>query len=102
MQRNRNVEPHIVHSSVKGGRKALDNGMVTAAPRIYVENHHANLVIRLKFPTLYYSKTQTQRFFIYTRKYDIASDVVLLCHKQLFLIGTDTYKQVLEFYCPQR
>ncbi|WP_294619066.1 hypothetical protein [uncultured Bacteroides sp.] len=57
------MEPHIIHSSVKGGRKALDNGMVTAAPRIYVENHHANLVIRLKFPTLYYSKIQTQRFF---------------------------------------
>ena len=42
------MELHIVHSSVKGGRKALDNGMVTAAPRIYVENHHANLVISFK------------------------------------------------------
>lgn len=40
------VEPHIVHSSVKGGRKALDNGMMTAAPRIHMENHHANLVIK--------------------------------------------------------
>ncbi|WP_289826175.1 hypothetical protein [Leyella lascolaii] len=51
------MELHIVHSSVKGGRKAPDNGMETVAPRIYAENHHANLVIWSKFPTLYYSKT---------------------------------------------
>ena len=42
------MELHIVHSSVKGGRKALDNGMAIAAPRINMENHHANLVIVFK------------------------------------------------------
>lgn len=34
VQRNGNVELLIAHPSVKGGRKALDNGMETAAPRM--------------------------------------------------------------------
>jgi len=34
MTRIKDAEPPIGHSSVKGGRKALDNGMATAAPRV--------------------------------------------------------------------
>ncbi len=76
------MELHIVHSSVKGGRKALDNGMVTAAPRIYVENHHANLVISFKVSYALLQQDIDTTLLFYPRKYDIVTDVISLYHKQ--------------------
>lgn len=65
-------------SSVKGGRKALDNGMVTAAPRIYAENHHANLVIGFKASYTLLQQDIDTTFFFYSRKCDIVTDVISL------------------------
>lgn len=76
------MEPPIVHSSVKGGRKALDNGMVMTAPRIHVKNHHANLVIKFKVSYALLQQDTDITFLFYTQKYDIKSDVVRLSHRQ--------------------
>ncbi len=73
---------HIVHSSVKGGRKALDNGMVTAAPRIYAENHHANLVISFKVSYALLQQDIDTTLLFFLQKNDIATDVINLYHKQ--------------------
>ena len=95
------MELHIIHSSVKGGRKALDNGMVTAVPRIYVENHHANLVIVVKVSYALLQQDIDTTFLFYPRKYGIVTNIISLYHRQLFyIVHTNFY--VIEFYHLQR